>query len=123
MTKLYQNKYRITSTRLQNWNYANEAKYFITICSKNRGNYFGVIVDGILQPTVMGKIACSEWFCAIEIRPDMKLELSEFIVLPNHIHGIIIGRNDYNAGSPGFICRDAMYRVSTNETDKPIRIR
>ncbi len=98
MAQLFNNKYRIPSARLQNWNYANEAMYFVTICTKNRGNYFGKIVDTILKPTEIGRIAHSEWYKSIEMRPDMNLELGEFIVMPNHIHGIImIGLNEYNS--------------------------
>ena len=45
------------------------------------------------------------------LRPDMNLELGESVVMPNHIHGIIIiGANEYNSGDG----RDAMHRVSTN---------
>jgi REP element-mobilizing transposase RayT len=110
MKELFNNKYRISSSRLQNWNYGNEAMYFITICTKNRTNYFGKIVDSILQPTEIGKIAHSEWHKATELRPDMKLELGEFVVMPNHIHGIIIiGSNEFN---PDPHRRDAMPCVS-----------
>ena len=38
---LFQNKYRIPSARLQNWNYANPGMYFVTICTQNRENQFG----------------------------------------------------------------------------------
>jgi REP element-mobilizing transposase RayT len=115
MSKLFNNKYRIPSARLQNWNYANEAMYFVTICTKNRENYFGEIVDTILQPTKIGIIAHSEWHKSIEMRPDMNLELGEFVVMPNHVHGIImIGANEYNSQRT-----DAMHCVSpnTNSTD------
>ncbi len=101
MTKLFNNKYRIPSARLQHWNYANEGMYFITICTKNRKNYFGEIVSAetrclaSLQPTEIGQIAHSEWYKTIELRPDSNLELGEFVVMPNHIHGIIIiGKNE-----------------------------
>ena len=108
MAQLFNNKYRIPTARLQNWNYANEGMYFITICIKNRENYFGEIVDTILQPTNLGKIAYSEWFKSMEIRPDMNLELGEFVVMSNHIHGIIIiGENEFNTQH-----RDAMHCVS-----------
>lgn len=96
MTELFNNKYRIPSARLQHWNYANEGMYFITICTKNRKNYFGEIVSAetrclaSLQPTEIGQIAHSEWYKTIELRPDSNLELGEFVVMPNHIHGIII---------------------------------
>ena len=128
MSILFNNKYRVPTARLQNWNYANEAMYFITICTKNKENYFGKIVletDCVetqsvetqciasLQPTEIGQIAHSEWYKTIELRPDMNLELGEFVVMPNHIHGIIIiGENEYNTQR-----RDAMHRVSTNAND------
>jgi REP element-mobilizing transposase RayT len=45
----------------------------------------------------LGKIAEMEWIKTPELRPDMKLELGEFVVMPNHFHAIIIiGENKYN---------------------------
>jgi putative transposase len=122
MSQLFNNKYRIPSARLQNWNYAKEAMYFVTICTKKRRNYFGEIIVSTnvheerivsLRPTEIGAIAHSEWYKTIELRPDMNLELGEFVVMPNHIHGIImIGANEYNAQR-----RDAMHCVSTENTE------
>ena len=121
MPQLFNNKYRIPSARLQNWNYANEAMYFVTICTKNKENYFGKIVNtnndtnAILQPTEIGKIAQIEWYKSIEMRPDMNLEFGEFVVMPNHIHGIImIGANKFNTSLER---RDAMHGVSTNANE------
>jgi hypothetical protein len=118
LPQLFNNKYRIPSARLQNWNYANEAMYFITICTKNKENYFGEIVNtnndtnAILQPTEIGKIAQIEWYKSIEMRPDMNLEFGEFVVMPNHIHGIImIGANKFNTSLER---RDAIHGVSNN---------
>jgi REP element-mobilizing transposase RayT len=128
MSTKFNNKYRIPSARLKNWNYANEAMYFVTICTKNRENYFGEIVSlqptsvetrciASLQSTEIGKIAHSEWYKTIELRPDLNLELGEFVVMPNHIHGIIIiGKNEYNIHRDAQ-CRDAMPRVSNKETE------
>jgi REP element-mobilizing transposase RayT len=118
MSALFNNKYRIPSARLHNWNYANEAMYFVTICTKNRNNYFGEIVVetpcmASLQPTEIGKIAHSEWYNSIELRHDMNLELGEFVVMPNHIHGIIIiGANEYNTPRT-----DATHGVSTDDAN------
>jgi putative transposase len=56
----------------------------------------------------IGEIAQSEWVKTLEIRLDMNLKLGEFVVMPDHLHGIIIiGENPYNTG------RDAMHCVST----------
>ena len=45
MSEEFQSKYRISSTRLQNWDYGWSAAYFLTICTKNRECYFGYIVE------------------------------------------------------------------------------
>ena len=125
MSELYKNKYRIGTTRLKNWNYNREAMYFVTICTKNREHYFGEIKNGIMQHSEIGKIASSEWFYAVKIRPDMNLELGEFVVMPNHIHGIImIGKNEFNTPGIGLNhsgdglnhSGDAMHCVSTGKT-------
>lgn len=127
MDQLFNNKYRIPSARLQNWNYASEAIYFVTICTKNMKNYFGEINGPMqtktLQATKMGEIACSEWYRTMELRPDMNLELGEFVVMPNHIHGIImIGANEYNTPcGDAMHRRDAMHCVCTN-ADAPRNI-
>ena len=127
MDQLFNNKYRIPSARLQNWNYASEAMYFVTICTKNMKNYFGEINGSMqiktLQATKMGEIACSEWYRTLELRPDMNLELGEFVVMPNHIHGIImIGANEYNTPcGDAMHRRDAMHCVCTN-ADAPRNI-
>ncbi len=53
-----------------------------------------------------------EWLKTPGIRPDMNLELGEFVVMPNHFHGVIfIGNNEYNDVRN---CKDAMHRVSTD---------
>jgi len=71
----------------------------------------------------IGEIARSEWLKTPEIRPDMNLKLDEFVIMPNHIHGIIqIGNNEYNTfDEKDYLdCggrRDAMHGVSTSDTD------
>jgi REP element-mobilizing transposase RayT len=118
MSNLFKNKYRIPTTRLQTWNYANQGVYFITICTANRKCYFGKIEEEIvvledplekdqkysnqklnikLQLSEIGQFAAKEWIRTAEIRTDMNLYLGEFVIMPNHIHGIIgIGENKYN---------------------------
>jgi putative transposase len=51
--------------------------------------YFGDKNDQI-QLSPIGKIAGTEWIKIVELRPFMNLELGEFVVMPNHFHGIII---------------------------------
>ena len=47
--------------------------------------------------TELGRIAHLEWQKTFELRPDMKLTMGEFIIMPDHFHAIIgIGENEYN---------------------------
>jgi putative transposase len=87
MTDLFKNKYRIQTTRLQNWDYGNNAPYFITVCAKNRFHYFGEIENNEMNLNEIGSLAEHFWK-EIPIKfPYAKLD--DFIVMPNHIHGIL----------------------------------
>lgn len=88
MAEKFQNKYRISSARLQNWDYGNNAAYFVTICTQNREHYFGDITNGIVQLSEIGDMANKYWLEIPEHFPFVKLE--EFVIMPNHVHGIII---------------------------------
>lgn len=61
MADKYQNKYRVASIRLQNWDYRWDAAYFITICTKDREEYFGEIKNGEMTLTGVGIIANVFW--------------------------------------------------------------
>ncbi len=87
MTDKYKNKYRISSIRLQNWNYGWEGAYFITICTQNRKYFFGNIVNKYMELSPVGVLANLFWY---EIKNHTKkVELGAFSVMPDHIHGVI----------------------------------
>lgn len=115
MSEKFNNKYRIDSARLKNWDYSNRGVYFVTICTANREHYFGTIRIGEMIVSELGKILEKEWIKTPEIRPDMNIELGEFVVMPNHFHGIFfIGNNEFNSN----VGRDALQCVSTDEVYK-----
>jgi REP element-mobilizing transposase RayT len=84
----FRNKYRIPSNRLKNWDYGSNSAYFITICTKNREHFFGEINNGKMQLNELGKNAVQFW---MEIPNHFPfIELGNFVVMPNHTHGILI---------------------------------
>nr|WP_320021607.1 transposase [uncultured Draconibacterium sp.] len=102
MPDKFRNKYRISSARLQNWDYGRHAAYFVTICTQGREHYFGNIMDGEMQLSAIGKIAQTEWLKTFDLRPDMNLTMGEYIIMPNHFHAIIIiGENQFNTDEDG----------------------
>ena len=97
----YKNKYRIPSARLQNWDYRWAGAYFITICTQNREHYFGEIKtvktgnalsENKIQLSKIGVIADILWHEIKNHAPNV--ELGEFTVMPNHIHGILVLNNN-----------------------------
>lgn len=115
MTIRFNNKYRIESARLKSWDYSQKGVYFLTICTASREHFFGKVENDVMMLSEIGKIVEEEWIKNSEIRPDMNLELGEFVVMPNHFHGILfIGNNAYN---DEHVVRDAMHRVSTDNDE------
>lgn len=88
MSDTFKNKYRVSSARWQDWDYRTNAAYFITICTKNKAHYFGEINNGRIQLSNVGILADVFWH-EIKNHADNVI-LDAFIVMPNHIHGIIV---------------------------------
>jgi len=76
------------SVRLQGYDYSQAGAYFITICARNRHCLFGAITEGVMVLNDAGRAAADCW---LQI-PDhfLNIELDEWVVMPNHIHGIVI---------------------------------
>ena len=75
------------SIRLKGYDYSQSGLYFITICVQDRHCLFGEIENGEMICNEYGKIAATEWINTESIRDNIRLH--EYIIMPNHIHGII----------------------------------
>ncbi|MDP8201562.1 MAG: hypothetical protein P9M11_05415 [Candidatus Tenebribacter burtonii] len=84
----YEDKFWIETTRLPSWDYGANAPYFVTICTKNRERFFGEIIHNNIELSPLGKIAFNYWLNIPKHFPFV--ELDEFIIMPNYIHGIIV---------------------------------
>lgn len=91
----FKNKYRIPSSRLQGWDYSRNGNYFVTMCAKDRDNVFGECVHGEMKLSDVGKTALECWRGITVHFPFVKLD--EFIIMPNHVHGIIVIDNNVRA--------------------------
>ena len=75
------------SIRLKGYDYSQAGLYFITICCQDRVCRLGKIENGVMICNELGEIAYREWMKTAELRP--QIELDAFMVMPNHIHGIL----------------------------------
>ncbi len=86
--KLFKYKYRIESTRLKEWDYSTPCWYYITVCTKDKKHWFGEVKNGKMILNKLGKIAEEMWNAITNHYNSITLD--NFIIMPNHIHGIII---------------------------------
>ncbi len=77
------------SVRLKGYDYTQAGAYFVTFCTYQRLHLFGDVINGEMDLNDAGKIARDEWFKTAELRPYVKLYEDEFVIMPNHGHGII----------------------------------
>ena len=76
------------SIRLQGYDYTNTGIYFVTICSYQRQHLFGDIDNGEMKINAIGQIASNLWQKIPQHFPNV--ELDAFILMPDHLHGIIV---------------------------------
>lgn len=104
MTK-FKNKYRSESNRLQSWDYSQSGSYFITICTNNRLFRFGDVINGCVENETNKNIVLKYWNNLPQHYNNIKL--GEMVVMPNHIHFIIIiVNNDVIVGGDGCVTVD-----------------
>lgn len=85
------------SIRLPEYDYAQPGAYFITVCTHQHACLFGTIVDGEMQLNEMGRMVQACWD---EIPAHFaQVELDACVVMPNHVHGIIVICDDYSIGA------------------------
>ena len=84
---LYQNKYRVESTRISGRNYSLPGFYFITTNIADTRVSLGEIIDGKMKPNTFGKIVHDCWKNLPNHYPNMTCD--SFVIMPNHIHCII----------------------------------
>lgn len=88
------------SLRLKEYDYSQAGAYFVTICTKERDCLFGPVVEGEMQTNAAGEMIRRVWDELPVQYPGV--EIDEFIVMPNHVHGVVVltGKNLGQAQGP-----------------------
>jgi putative transposase len=119
---LYNNRYRVESARLQGWDYASAAWYYVTTCTKERASWFGVVVDGEVCLSKVGEVARQYWE-EIPIH-FANVSLDVFVIMPNHVHGIVIVEGQDASLNHGDDRRDVavqrLYQVTDTDRDQTL---
>ena len=97
-------KHHRRSTRLGGYDYAQPGAYFVTVCTRGRACLFGHVVNGEMHLNEAGEIARMVWDGLPERFPSVGLD--EYVIMPNHVHGIILVGAQFIAPDP----RDGLTR-------------
>lgn len=84
--------YHRRSVRLKSYDYSQQGAYYVTICTFQRICLFGEIENSETRLNQIGLIVQREWLRSAQIRSNLSLD--EFIIMPNHLHGIIMIESD-----------------------------
>ena len=79
------------SIRLKGYDYTRAGAYFITICVKDKYCLFGKIMNGKMKLNELGQVTETCWIEIPNHFPNTNLD--EFVIMPNHVHGIIVLRD------------------------------
>ncbi|MCC5627067.1 transposase [Nostoc sphaeroides CHAB 2801] len=111
-------KHHRHSIRLKGHDYTQHGAYFITICTRGRQCLFGNVVNGEMQLNSLGNIALNCW----QTIPAhfSHIELDTFVVMPNHIHGILI-ITDNPVGARHCLALNQHPERNTEKFGKPVR--
>ncbi|AMM51057.1 hypothetical protein TH61_07485 [Rufibacter sp. DG15C] len=99
MSDRFRDTYRIPSARLQDWDYGWNAAYFVTICTKDKQHFFGEVQEGEMVLSEIGQLAQGFWEEIPTHFPFVLLDA--FVVMPNHVHGIVSISKPFDGTSGG----------------------
>lgn len=83
------------SIRLRDYDYSVAGAYFVTICAFQRECLFGEVVDGEMRLNDAGLVVVNGWQSIPRHFPHATLD--EFVVMPNHVHGVVFVNNTVGA--------------------------
>lgn len=93
---LFKNKYRVSSARLRSWDYRWAGVYSVTICTLGRVRWLGEIREEQACLSTVGQVVAEEWEMIPRRHP--RVSLDEWIIMPDHIHGILIFQGNPEKG-------------------------
>jgi REP element-mobilizing transposase RayT len=90
---------RRRALRLRDHDYATPGIYFVTVCTKGRALLFGEVVDGAMVCGAVGDAVRSAWDALPSVHCGLLVDA--FVVMPNHVHGVIVLTGEGESGQDG----------------------
>ena len=107
-------KHHRRSIRLQGYDYTQEGAYYFTICCHQRRCLLGEIKNGVMHLNLVGATVKAVWDSLPRHFP--LIELDAFVIMPNHVHGIIVITDSLGNSNPNLNCRGEAFVPITEDT-------
>jgi len=116
------NRHRRRSIRLDGYDYSRAGAYFVTVCTRDWACLFGEIADGQMRLNTAGLVVEQCWLDVPRHFPNV--ELDQFVVMPNHVHGImaIVETVGATHASPITMSRTIDDNVGVTRPSSPVRV-
>ena len=108
-------KHHRQSIRIKDYDYTQAGAYFVTMVTDHRNGLFGSIQNGAVMLSDFGQIADDCWRAIPEHFP--AVELGAYVIMPNHVHGVIVIRDDESA-TVRAVRRGSIYRAPTDNIEQ-----
>jgi len=90
---LFENRYRVESTRLTAWDYSLRGWYFVTLCTEDKKCSLGRTANGQIVLSDAGRIAETEMKAVSSHYVNVVID--RYVVMPNHVHALIVIEGDH----------------------------
>jgi len=107
-------RHRRRSIRLKGYDYSQPGAYFVTVCTHHLACLFGDVVDGEMELSDVGQIVQACWDDLSNHYQHVRLDA--FVIMPNHVHGIIVLMDYDNIDNVG-----AGFKPAPTETPAPVK--
>ncbi len=107
------------SIRLPGYDYASAGTYFVTLCTHNRADLFGDVVDDAMRLNACGEIVTAVWLATAK---HFDVVLDAFVVMPNHFHAIVHILGDDVTHGRGEASPPSLYRARADGDASPLQI-
>jgi REP element-mobilizing transposase RayT len=114
-------KHRRRSIRLKGYDYTRDGWYFITLCVQNRTCLFGEIRNGVMHQNEFGNVVADCWKWLGEQYSYVVLD--EWVIMPNHFHGILEITNDTCRNEPGIGSGGSRTATTAEPTTAAIQVK
>ena len=104
-----------SSIRLEGYDYTSAGVYFITRITHRRKCLLGEVIGGEIELSPFGEVVKAEWLASARIRREIQLHEDEFVVMPNHVHGIV-----WIVPEESAVPKELEDRVSPGSTNKSV---